>query len=60
MGASFFAVPNPVLQQIGERENGVLNSTFHEFTKPLIRALFPAEYEQENRANLNDHPVQNS
>ena len=54
MGASFFAVPNPVLQQIGERENSVLNAAFHGFTEPLVKALFPAEYGRQNRGDLKD------
>ena len=49
MGASFFAVPNPLLQQMGERENRVLNIAFHEFTEPLVKALFPEEYEKQLR-----------
>jgi hypothetical protein len=49
MGASFFAVPNPLLQQMGERENHVLNAAFHEFTEPLAKALFPEEYEKQLR-----------
>jgi hypothetical protein len=49
MGASFFAVPNPLLKQIGDRENRVLNAAFHEFTEPLAKTLFPDEYEKENR-----------
>ena len=49
MGASFFAVPNPLLQQMGERENRVLNTAFHEFTEPLAKALFPEEYEKQLR-----------
>jgi len=49
VGASFFAIANPVLQQIGERENRILSAAFHEFTEPLTKALFPNEYERENR-----------
>lgn len=51
MGASFFAVPNPVLQQLGECENRVLNAAFLEFTEPFAKVLFPEEYEKQNRGD---------
>ncbi len=37
MGASFFAVDNQVLQQIGKRDNDVLLAAFREFTGPMIK-----------------------
>jgi hypothetical protein len=48
MGANFFGVDIPLLRELGERENKILAGAFHEFTQPLVKALFPEEYARAN------------
>ncbi|MDP9161535.1 MAG: hypothetical protein M3O09_15050 [Acidobacteriota bacterium] len=56
LGGSFFAVPNPVLQPLGVRENHVLEAAFKEFAEPMLKSLFPKEYEEQRLKGNRESP----
>ena len=47
MGAPFLAVDNDVLDPLGEKRNTVLENAFHSFVEPMVKALFPEEFEKQ-------------
>jgi len=56
MGMPFWATENSVLDSFGDRENALLEQAFHEFTEPMVKALFPSEFaaDKERRARAGD------